>query len=312
MGGLFSTLFGGGESPNPEGPTQPDEKPSAQLAEIEPKPTETKPQEQTPVNTQAETAKPPETQAPARKKIDRSIYVQKEKTDETILRIHGEINGNQFCADRLTRCKVIVKDFVDSMTLDRCEDCEFLLSAVRGSIFARNCKNCKFAMVCGQFRCRDCVDCKFFMQVKTGPVIESSQNLSIGCAEVSYPELLEHMNKSKLDRALNVWCDIHDFTPGEGHYSLLSGEKLEMDILENGEPILPFTYALDKTKSRILVTLANEHMDAIAKRSYEDLKLVNINRVDDGHFSIELQSSENEVKSALSAFEPLQLTRIDE
>ena len=176
-----------------------------------------------------------------KKKIDRSIFEQKDKQNETIERVHGQINGNQFTCDRLDNCKVYVHDFCDSMTIDNCNDSVFILSAVRGSIFIRNCNNCKFVMVCGQFRCRDCIDCDFFMQVKTGPVVESSTNSRIGCATISYPELLEDMAAAKLIPTRNEWTDVHDFTPSQGNY-YLTDERLVIEGIGNtSDTMLPIT-----------------------------------------------------------------------
>lgn len=233
--------------------------------------------------------------APAKPQVDRSIFVQKDKKDETIIRTPGQINGNQFVANKLENCKVIVHDFCDSMMIDQCTNCQFVLSAVRGSIFARNCKQCKFAMVCGQFRCRECEECDFFMQVKTGPVVESSQNLRIGCALVSYPELAEQMKKARLDPAINIWNDVHDFTPGEGHFSLAGGEKLEMEILDNeGTPILPFTYLPTKEEHLFNVKIDNKYWEDIVQRSFDDFQLFGTHRESDGSFSVDIPAESKE------------------
>lgn len=256
----------------------------------------------------AQPANPP----PAKPRIDRSIFVQKNKTDETIVRVPGQINGNQFNADKLENCKVIVHDFCDSMMIDRCTNCEFVLSAVRGSIFARNCTNCKFALVCGQFRCRECVDCDVYMHVKTGPVIESSQNLKIGCALVNYPELEEQMKKAKLDPAVNIWNDIHDFTPGEGHYSLSVGEKLEMDILKNDAAfITPFTYSTTGDGTKYNAKIEEKYWMNLVQSSLSTLKIADTHREADGNFSVDIEApSDDDVRTLLSEFEPISITMV--
>lgn len=267
--------------------------------------------ENTPASSNTQQASTPA--APAKPQIDRSIFVQKDKKDETIIRTPGQINGNQFVANKLDNCKVIVHDFCDSMMFDQCVNCQFVLSAVRGSIFARNCKNCKFAMVCGQFRCRECEECDFFMQVKTGPVVESSKNLRIGCALVSYPELADQMKKARLDPAINIWNDVHDFTPGEGHFSLINGEKLEMEILDNeGTPILPFTYLPTKEEGHLFnVKLDNQHWESIVQRSFDDLKLEGTHRETDGNFSVDISAnSKEEAESIFADYSPLSVSSI--
>ncbi|KAK8894463.1 Protein Xrp2 [Tritrichomonas musculus] len=274
---------------------------------------ESQPHENETANTNPPQATTSTPSAPTKPQIDRSIFVQKDKKDETIIRTPGQINGNQFAADKLENCKVIVHDFCDSMMIDRCVNCEFVLSAVRGSIFARNCKNCKFAMVCGQFRCRECEECDFFMQVKTGPVVESSQNLRIGCALVSYNELAEQMKKARLDPATNIWNDVHDFTPGEGHFSLAGGEKLDMEILNNeGTPILPFTYIPSKVPGQSFnVKLDNKYWEKIVQLSFNDLKLEGTHRESDGNFSIDVSAeSEDAAKAIFAEFSPISVSSI--
>lgn len=192
-----------------------------------------------------------ERQSTSKPAIDRSIFVQRKKTDETIRRVNGEINGNQFIASDLTNCKVIVNDYVDSMTFDRCNNCEMILSAVKGSVFVRDCNDSKFILVCGQFRARHCNNCDFFMHVKTGPVIETSENCRIGCAELSYPLLYQHMERALIPLETNIWYDVHDFTPGEGHFTYVSGERLHFDFVENANArsMIPYIHMRDSGKS---------------------------------------------------------------
>jgi protein XRP2 len=216
---------------------------------------------------------------PQRPVVDRSIFVQKEQNGQEIIR-KGQLNGQPFCGDRLENCKVIINDFVDSVTIDRSSNSDFVLSAVRGSVFVRNCTKCRFAIVSGQFRCRDCQDCDFFLQVKTGPVIEQSTQLRIGCAVVGYPELVGHMEKAKLDPVLNLWDDIHDFTPGEGHFELVSGRSLEMGINEIGEEaVLVFTWGKAEGK-RFAVTVPREELNGVARLSRaEGVKILKTEKV---------------------------------
>ena len=283
------------------------------ISYIWPSSPQTQPEEQAqpaPQSNNEQKAEAPKPQAkPA---IDRSIFIQKEKKDETIIRTPGQINGNQFLTDKLENCKVIVTDFCDSMTIDRCTNCEFVLACVRGSIFARNCTDCKFAMVCGQFRCRDCNNCDFFMHVKTGPVIESSNNLRIGCALVAYPEMAEHMKKARLDPAVNIWNDIHDFTVAEGNFTLSSGVKLDMDILKNdAQIILPFTYPPTYDATRFSVKLADEHWLNIVKRSQDELHLENTHRESDGNFTVEVVAeSADAAREMFSQYSPLEVNQI--
>lgn len=221
----------------------------------------------------------PNAPAPPKKTVDRSFLVVTQKKDETIQRNPDDLGGNQFCVDELERCKVIVTDVCDSMTIDRCVDCELILSAVKGSIFIRDCSNCKFQMVCGQFRCRNCTNCDFFMHVKTGPIIESSNDVRVGCSTLYYPELLKQMKEAELDPLTNIWSDIHDFTPGVGNFSYVSGKQLEMEIMNKDGHVLPFTHKPDKEDSIFSVTISNEKLQELIDLSLQaSIHLISLSR----------------------------------
>ena len=239
-------------------------------------------------------------------KPDLSLFIQRNKTNELIERFPGQINGNQFVGNQLNQCKVIVRDFCDSVFIDKSNDSDFILCSVRGSIFVRDCTNCRFVMVCGQFRCRNCSNCQFFMHVKTGPVVESSENLTIGCAQIYYPELQAQMIKAKLFPAINIWNDVHDFTPGPGHFSLADNVKItseEMDILAPYEQktdnyLLPFIQCPNYQLKHWSVKVSEDKINEIAKIS-QNIKITKIEH-DQGNnliIIVELESKE-EVETA--------------
>lgn len=215
---------------------------------------------------------------------DRSWYVQSNKSDETITRNPGDLNGNQFNCNNMKNCKIIVKDLCDSMMIDDCTDCEFMLASIRGSIFVRSCKNCKFVMVCGQFRCVDCFDCDFFMHARTGPVVESSKNVKIGCASINYPELGKQMEITGINRFTNLFTDVHDFTPEAGNFRIVSGETLRLSMSDFDTSYVPF---LVQRKSggqyRIAKLSANVQEEAV-QLSQREHRFVKMEKSQDGGF----------------------------
>jgi protein XRP2 len=227
----------------------------------------------------ADIEEPPEEAEIPKKTVPRENLVQIKLKDTEIRRNPGDISGNPFQVDELTNCKIIVTDVCDSMTIDRCVNCEFILSAVRGSIFVRDCDNSKFHLVCGQFRCRSCTNCDFFMHVKTGPVIESSKDLAIGCSNLFYPELLDQMNQAGLDPVTNCWTDIHDFTPGAGHFEYKSGAKLELSIMDVSGFTLPFTQIARGSNSVFKFRIQEAQISGLAEISQrEEVHLIAIAR----------------------------------
>ena len=39
--------------------------------------------------------------------------------------------------------------------VDNCKNTTFVIGPVKGSIFVRDCSNCRVSVACQQFRCRD-------------------------------------------------------------------------------------------------------------------------------------------------------------
>lgn len=241
-----------------------------------------------------------------KKQVDRENLVQTQKKDIEIVRNPGDISGNQFIADELDHCKVIVNDICDSMTIDRCVNCELILSAVRGSVFIRDCVDSKFQIVCGQFRCRSCTNCDFFMHVKTGPIIESSKDVRIGCSTLFYPDLINQMKQLRLDPFTNCWTDIHDFTPEEGNFSYSNHQKLTLDIMDNSGKCLPFTHRKDGNDSVFNVKINEEKCDELIEKSYVD-SVVLLSAKKDGDFIIcSFQAkSKNELENQINDLNPV-------
>lgn len=244
---------------------------------------------------------------------ERSWYVQSNKSDETITRNPGDLNGNQFNCANLKDCKIIVKDLCDSMLIDDCDNCEFMLASIRGSIFARSCKNCKFVMVCGQFRCVDCFECDFFMHARTGPVVESSKNVRIGCALINYPELAKHMEITGIDRFSNLWTDVHDFTPADGNFQVVSGQKLSLSVSDFGKSYVPFFINRKPGSKCFTVKVSIELQNEVVELSHCEQRFVKIEKSQDSTclFCTVTGKGKEEVESVFENVNPLEISSTD-
>ena len=242
---------------------------------------------------------PAQTPKPQPKKVDRAMLVVTDKKNETITRNKGDIGGNQFQADQLENCTIIIKDSVDSMTIDRCYDCQFAMSAIHGSIFVRDCQNCKFTVNCGQFRCRNCTNCEFFMHSRTGPVVEASSNIIIGCGTFSYDGVLDDLKSAQIDECSSLFYDVHDFTPGQGNFTVKDGQKIDISI-PNETCQLPFLYlSISENESTYKVSL--NKCDELCKHSFTDLHITKIQKTGHGYMvSIENSANAASILQSLS------------
>jgi protein XRP2 len=242
---------------------------------------------------------------PPKKPVPRENLIQTKLTDAELRRSPGDIGGNEFAVDELTNCKVIVTDVCDSMIIDRCVNCDLILSAVRGSIFARDCQNSRFEMVCGQFRCRDCTNCDFFMHTKTGPVVESSRDLRIGCSTLYYPELAAQMQEAGLDPAINCWSDVHDFTPGEGNFVRQSGVIIDLPMMDKGGYLLPFTRIRDQSLHQFKYRIVESEIAKLSELSvYADVRLTSVVR-NGGLICTFEGSSSDAVEAQIASLQPV-------
>uniref|UniRef100_A0A8C0A9Z5 Protein XRP2 n=1 Tax=Bos mutus grunniens TaxID=30521 RepID=A0A8C0A9Z5_BOSMU len=135
-----------------------------------------------------------------REKVDLKDYMFSGLKDVTVGRLPGKVAGQQFLI----------------------QDC---------SVFFRNCRDCKCALACQQFRVRDCRKLEVFLCCATQPIIESSTNIKFSCFQWYYPELAFQFKDAGLSIFNNTWSSIHDFTPvsGEHNWSLLPEDAVVQD-----------------------------------------------------------------------------------
>lgn len=132
--------------------------------------------------------------------------------------------------------------------MDRCINTTFLIGPISGSIFFRDCKNCKISVACQQFRCRDLYDSVVYLYAANDPVIESSSNLTFAPFNLAYPGLKEHAAKAKLNTEVNKWDMIFDFTlnaKGDLNFQVMDPKEWEVKskpIEGLGEPEITFAY----------------------------------------------------------------------
>lgn len=235
-----------------------------------------------------------------KKPINRDMLIVSRKNNETITRNPGDIDGNQFQADYLDHCKLIIQDFVDSITIDQCFDCEFAISAVKGSIFMRDCQRCKVTINCGQFRCRNCTDCDFFMHSRTSPVIEASSKLRIGCGTYSYEGVYDHLAKAQIDPCANCFDDVHDFTQNKGNFELAAGTKLNLEIA--GQPkYIPFFWPNLPGIPSTTKTISNSKwLDLVQLSLNNDVKLISLKKEGET-LTATFEGTDSEVTSKISS-----------
>uniref|UniRef100_T1IP16 Protein XRP2 n=1 Tax=Strigamia maritima TaxID=126957 RepID=T1IP16_STRMM len=162
-----------------------------------------------------------------RAKINPAEFTIDKLKDTTTGRLPGTVNGQQFVISNCEDCNIYIFDHCNMVTIDDCCRSNILIGAVKGSIFIRNCSECKFVLACQQFRVRDCQKIDVYLSVTTQPIIESSSAVKFACFSFNYPQLENHFRNAGLSEFNNNWNDVHDFTPieGETNWGFISNDN---------------------------------------------------------------------------------------
>ena len=195
---------------------------------------------------QPEDAKPADDkkpdQPPAKKKRKRADLIFAKQEGATLVKKPGDLEGSMFKINDLKNCKVFVFDHTSQMTIDRCEDCVFVLGPIKASLFVRDSKNCDITVSCGQFRCRDLYDSTIRLYCPNDPIIESSAGLTMSPYNLKWHPLESQSNEAELlgefadddgvvHRKVNKWREVYDFTTGEApNYKVI--KKAEFKIVQ--------------------------------------------------------------------------------
>ena len=172
----------------------------------------------------------------------RAYYSFSKAKDKTLVKLPGEVDGQQFGMSDLDNCTALLCDFSDAVTVERCHNSKILIAASSGSVFIRNCTNCTITLACKQLRTRDMSDCKVFLYSKTDPVIEATSRLQVATFNAACPDLDKAFAKANLQPHNNHYRRVFDFHKGSGayampHWSFLPDDAWEdwtVDLTEHG------------------------------------------------------------------------------
>ena len=162
-----------------------------------------------------------------RKYLFATYYSFTERDGEFLCKVAGDIDGQAFNLSRLTDCEVQLLDHSDQVLADYLQGCRVFIGPSAGSVFLRNCENCSITVAAKQLRTRDCKNCRFYVYSKTEPVIEMTEDVEIRRFNGSYEGMDMHFRAANLDRAVDNWSKIHDFSKRdkdlgpEPHYTVI-------------------------------------------------------------------------------------------
>ncbi|XP_046388765.1 protein XRP2-like [Ischnura elegans] len=157
------------------------------------------------------------------RKLNLEDYSFHDLVNEVTGKLPGTVDGQQFTIQNCSNSTLYVFDHMNTVTIDECSECKFVLGPVKESVFIRDCKNCVCVVSSGQFRTRDCSNVDIYLCCPTQPIIEASINMRFNCLQFNYISFSDHLKKARLSPFNNIWNCVHDFTPGDLASSEASG-----------------------------------------------------------------------------------------
>ena len=161
-----------------------------------------------------------------RKYMFATYYSFSNRENELLCKKDGDIDGQAFNLSRLTSCEVQLLDHSDQVLADYLTDCRIFIGPAAGSVFLRNCTNCSITVAAKQLRTRDCKNCRFYVYSKTEPVIEMTEDVEIRRFNGEYEGMDAHFKAANLDRNVDNWDKIHDFSKRDKDLGPLPNFKL--------------------------------------------------------------------------------------
>jgi hypothetical protein len=104
-------------------------------------------------------------------------------------------------------------DVTAQVFVDGCRQCRIFIGPCSSTVFLRDCEDCQVLVLCKQLRLRDCAGMEIALFCESQPVVESSRDIRLGCAQVGHGALGSQLENAGLNPWNSTWWDVHDFTP---------------------------------------------------------------------------------------------------
>ena len=187
-------------------------------------------------STKKSAAAPPKKQPPAANfgrdpALDPRDFMLAGATDEVLVKAAGTLKGQQFLIEDCARCGIFLLDHSAAVTVDNCRDCRIIVGPCEGSVFLRDCTGCEVVVVAQQLRLRGCTGVDIAAHTSTGPIIESSADVSLTSCRIAWTGLAAQLEQAGLTPWDNQWYNVHDFTPGEADHYRLAPPSPRLDRL---------------------------------------------------------------------------------
>ncbi|KAG2780291.1 hypothetical protein JG687_00003679 [Phytophthora cactorum] len=169
-------------------------------------------------------------------------YTFRNKKNETLMKLPGQIEGQPFDLSDLEGCTVMLLDHINQVQIDNLSNCRVFVGPSSESVFVRNCTNCVFTIACKQLRTRDCSGCSLYLYSLTDPIIETSQQMAFAPFNGAYCGIERNFSDARLEPTNNHWSQLYDFNDPEKtgvNWRILKQEEEAAPWVVDIEPQVP-------------------------------------------------------------------------
>ncbi|KAK1935054.1 Protein XRP2 [Phytophthora citrophthora] len=169
-------------------------------------------------------------------------YTFRNKKNENLMKLPGQIEGQPFDISDLEGCTVLVLDHINQVQIDNLSNCRVFVGPSSESVFVRNCSNCVFTIACKQLRTRDCSSCSIYLYSLTDPIIETSQDITFAPFNGAYCGIERNFTDARLEPTNNHWSQVYDFNDPDktgANWRILKQEEEVVPWVVDIEPHVP-------------------------------------------------------------------------
>ena len=76
-----------------------------------------------------------------KEQVDRSQLIISDEENVVLGRLPGQLNGKQFLVHNCKNCTILVLDYTETVTIEKCADCHILIAPCKGRYCMLQCSD---------------------------------------------------------------------------------------------------------------------------------------------------------------------------
>ena len=166
------------------------------------------------------------------KEIIKSNLIISNKINDKILKSVGQINGNEIKLSNNKNCTIIIMDNSSSVIIEKCINCFIFIGPCSSLISLNDCEKINLLSISHDLNIINVHEGNFFIFSITNPKIDNSKNISFGMFCMHFVELIDLLNKSKINIWENHWSQLNYLSTNHENV-FFADEAIKYNFIEN-------------------------------------------------------------------------------